>query len=322
MLELHELRPERIPLLREWLDRFPRRNCDYSICNLMSWGKIYGNRYAIWRDHLVLVNPKYGYVFYPVGPGLKSAALRELIELYRNQAGPPSTASIAGADRHPQATCVAGLETAPARPREAELILIPEDWERSNPDLGEYFQICDERDWADYVHSVERLAELRGRKLAKKKNLVSQFGRTYPEYHTVPITPDKGPELLSFTERWRRERNVEGIYLNTEFQAIRNTLEDWDKLPVEGIIICHRHSISAYSIFSRQTADMATVHFEKFDPDMKGSAQTINWETAMALRGRYLWVNREQDMGLEGLRQAKLSYDPDLLARFLIGKPL
>jgi hypothetical protein len=102
----------------------------------------------------------------------------------------------------------------------------------------------------------------------------------------------------------------------TEIKAIENALEMWNQLPIEGIIICLDHKIAAYSIFSPQTADMATVHFEKFDPDKKGSAQIINWETARYLQDRYKWINREQDIGLEGLRQAKLSYAPDRFAEF------
>lgn len=164
------------------------------------------------------------------------------------------------------------------------------------------------------------MINLSGKKLAKKKNLVSQYLRAYPDYHVLPVTPEKHSVILRFTEKWKRERSAEGIYLNTEFQAIRNTLEMWESLPVDGIIICHRNLISAYSIFSPINRDMATIHFEKFDPDMKGSAQLINWETARYLKGKYTWLNREQDMGLEGLRQAKLTYQPDCLVKFITGK--
>jgi hypothetical protein len=106
----------------------------------------------------------------------------------------------------------------------------------------------------------------------------------------------------------------------TEIKAIGNTLENWNNLPVEGIIICLNNRIVAYSIFSPQTEDMVTVHFEKFDPDKKGSAQVITWETARYLQGRFKWMNREQDIGLEGLRQAKLSYVPDHFSRFFGSK--
>lgn len=290
MLELRTLTLEDLDLLCRYLHRHPRQNCDYSVVNLLTWGRIYGNQYVLWHDHLVLYNPKYAYVFSPIGPGLTSAQLRELLDSFR------------------------------ALDKEAELILIPENWPETNPDLEDFFSVREERDWADYVYAVDRMVNLSGKKLAKKKNLVSQFARTYPEYHVMPITPDKHEVILRFTEKWKRQRSAEGIYLNTEFQAIRNTLEMWGNLPVEGIIICHRHKISAYSIFSPINPEMATIHFEKFDPGMKGSAQLINWETARRLQGKYLWINREQDMGLEGLRQAKLTYQPDFLVKFITAR--
>lgn len=289
MLNLELLNPAKIPLLREFFKKYPRQSCDYSISNLMTWGGIYKNQYAIWRDNLILVNPKYSFVFYPVGPGLSSGELRELVDEY----GDP----------------------------EAELILIPEDWESINPDLGDFFEISHIRDWDDYVYSSETLVTLKGKKLAKKKNLISQYRRTYPNYHVLPITPDKHDFVKRFTQKWKRERSAVGMYLNTEFHAICNTLDMWDEIPVEGLIICHNHLISAYAIFSEQTPDMATIHFEKFDPDMKGSAQIVNWETAKYLQPKYKWINREQDMGLPGLRHNKLSYAPDFLIKFIIGKP-
>ncbi|MDD4223709.1 MAG: phosphatidylglycerol lysyltransferase domain-containing protein [Candidatus Cloacimonetes bacterium] len=290
MTDLITLGPEDAPLLKRWLDRWPRQNCDYSVVNLLTWGRIYGNQYVLWRGHLLLYNPKYAYVFFPVGPGLPSSQLRELLDGFREQ------------------------------DPEAELILVPENWRETNPDLEDYFTLKEERDWADYVYGTDKMVALSGKKLAKKKNLVSQFARTYPEYHVLPITPDKHEVILRFTEKWKRQRSAEGIYLNTEFQAIQHTLEMWDALPVEGIIICHRHKISAYSIFSPINPEMATIHFEKFDPEMKGSAQLINWETARRLQGRFAWINREQDMGLEGLRQAKLTYQPDFLPPFITAR--
>ncbi len=287
MLELKPLTPAETPILRRFLDPYPRQACDYAIFNLMTWGKIYNNHYTIWKEHFVIFNQMYANVFFPVGPGLKSGELRELIELFRE-----------------------------IDPR-AKMVFLPEEWQSSNPDLEEFFDLCEERDWADYIYSAELMVTLTGKKLAKKKNLISQFRRAYPDYHVLPLTKDKHPVLLRFTEKWRLERGAEGSYLDTEMQAIRNSLEMWDEIPAEGIIICHHNKISAYSVFSPLNSDTAAVHFEKFDPDMKGSAQIINWETAKVLQSRFKWINREQDIGLKGLRQAKLSYQPEYLVPFI-----
>lgn len=283
---------DHIPLIQDFLTRYPRVNCDYTITNILAWGKIYRNHLLLWRDNLVIFNPKYQYICFPLGENFASTDLPELVQLFR-----------------------------PEYP-DAELILIPEEYYASHPELDDSFELTDDRAWADYVYEIDRMVQLSGKKLAKKKNLISQFRRSYPDYNVLPVTPEKFDVLLKFTQKWRRERSADGIYLMTELKAIENTLQMWDLLPVEGIIICLHNRIAAYSIFSQQTPEMVTEHFEKFDPDKKGAAQLINWETARYLQGRYRYINREQDLGLEGLRQAKLSYDPDRLVKFYLSKLL
>ena len=290
MLELKPVNIETIPLLQSYLQRYPRENCDYTITNLISWGIIYRVEYLIWQENLVLFNHKYQYIFFPVGDKFVPADLAKLVQLFR------------------------------AEFPKAEMILFPGDYPEKYPEIREYFELTDDRAWADYVYSVDDLVKLSGKKLAKKKNLVSQFVRAYPEYKVLPITSDKRDVLISFTHKWRRDRSADGIYLMTEIKAIENTLNMWDDLPTEGIIICLHNRIAAFSIFSPQTSEMVTEHFEKFDPDKKGAAQLINWETCRFLQGRYKYINREQDLGLEGLRQAKLSYQPSSLVKFLSGR--
>jgi hypothetical protein len=292
MQNLELVTPQHIPMIQDFLDRFPRNNCDYTVTNILAWGKIYRNHLLLWQDNLVIFNPKYQYICFPLGDNFCSSDLPKLVKLFRYD--------------YP----------------EAELILIPEDYYSNHPELDTYFEIYEDRSWADYVYELDRLVQLSGKKLAKKKNLVSQFRRAYPDYNVLPVTKDKFDVLLQFTQKWRRERSADGIYLMTELKAIENTLEMWDELPAEGLIICLHNRIAAYSIFSHQTPEMVTEHFEKYDPDKKGAAQLINWETARYLQGRYKYINREQDLGLEGLRQAKLSYDPDLLVKFYLSKLL
>ena len=289
MENLELLTTEHIPLLKEYLTRYPRENCDYTITNIISWGQIYRNHFLIWQDNLVIYNPKYQYICFPLGDNFSEADLADLVRRFR--------------------------EVFP----KAELILVPEEYIATHPKLTEYFSLTDDRSWADYVYEIDKLVKLSGKKLAKKKNLVSQFVRSYPEYKVLPITSDKADVLMAFTHKWRRERGAEGIYLMTEIKAIENTLKMWDTLPAEGIIICLNNNIAAYSIFSQQTENMVTEHFEKYNPDLKGSAQLVNWETARYLQDRYKYMNREQDIGLEGLRQAKLSYEPEYMVKFYFG---
>jgi hypothetical protein len=95
------------------------------------------------------------------------------------------------------------------------------------------------------------------------------------------------------------------------------------ELGLQGVKISRGDDMVAFSIFSPLNANMVDVHFEKFDPEVKGSSQVINWETAKFLSGKYKYINREQDLGIEGLRRAKQSYDPEYIvsAYFLERKP-
>lgn len=287
---LNTLTIDHIPLLISYLKKYPRESCDYSVCNLLTWGKIYNNQFCQYEGRLVIFNSKYSYVFFPIGEYMTAAELAKLLQDFQQ------------------------IDA------KASLIQIPEQYIQSTPDVHEYFEIKEDRDWDDYVYSCKRMLELTGRKLAKKKNLINQFRKLYPNYKVLSITPYYRENLIRFTEKWQRERAVEGQYLETEFQAIKNTLQMWDSLPVDGIILCLNRMMVAYSIFSPQTKCMATVHFEKFDPTKKGSGQMINWETARYLNHEYKWINREQDIGLPGLRQAKTSYMPDRMIKYISAK--
>lgn len=283
---LNDLQVSHTLMLREYLTKYPRENCDYTIVNLLVWGLIYENKFLLYKERLIIFNTRHSYIFFPIGEELAPEELKELVLLFK--------------DYYPK----------------AEMILIPKEYLDEHPDFGDFFDIREDRDWADYIYSNENMVTLSGRKLAKKKNLISQFRRAYPDYHVMKITEDRLIHIMQFTKKWRRERDIDDPYLNTEFKAIQNAIDNWSSLPIEGIIVCNNNKIAAYSIFSQQNADMATVHFEKFDPYMKGSAQVITWETSKYLQSRYTWLNREQDIGLAGLRQAKLSYVPDRLVPF------
>ncbi len=286
MLDLKALTTEQIPLLQDYLRRYPREACDYSICNLMAWGKLYNDQYTIWKDNLVIFNPKYQAICFPIGENFCPADLIDLIKLFQTE--------------YP----------------ESELILIPEDYYQKNKELTEILEVTNSPGWADYVYYTENLVNLSGKKLAKKKNLISQFKRAYPEYQVLPVTAERRDVIIMFAAKWKRQRDAEGIYLQSELKALSNAMHLWDEIPIEGILICLHGKIAAFSIFSEQTPEMATIHFEKFDPDKKGSAQAINYEASKYLLPRYKWINREQDMALDGLRQAKKSYMPDRMLEY------
>ena len=152
MRGLQLITEEHIPLLKEFLTRYPRRNCDFNLTNLLAWGKIYRNQYLLWQDNLVIFNPQYQNVCFPLGDNYTVRDLADLVLLFKQE--------------YP----------------EAELNIIPEEYYAQHPEMDNYFAVREERAWADYIYQIEKLVKLPGKRLAKKKNLISQFIRAYPDY--------------------------------------------------------------------------------------------------------------------------------------------
>ena len=263
-----------------FLQKYPSQNCDFNICNLLTWGIYYKLELAICHDRLVLFNPYYSYLLFPIGE------------------------FVSAQDLHKMNNCCEKIH------KNVEIMVVPEDYVTNTPDLNEYFHIYNDEDWNDYVYSVESLRNLSGKKLAKKKNLISQFKRLYPDYYLKEITGNDYDEILDFSYYWKEAQNRQDDYLDIEFEAIKLMLKNWDLLPSKGLKLYAENKLCAFAIYSPQTEEMVTVHFEKFDPNVKGAAQLINHETALRVEDSILFINREQDMGDPGIRQAKRSYQP------------
>jgi hypothetical protein len=165
----------------------------------------------------------------------------------------------------------------------------------------------------DYIYSTQKLVDLQGNKLHKKRNLVNQFLALYPDYACLPLQASDLDDCLVLSEKWRRMRTCLELDFTHETSALKKALGNFSELELQGLKISHGGALFAFSIFSRLSSNMADVHFEKFDPLVKGASQVINWETAKFLAEKYKYINREQDLGIEGLRQAKKSYEPEYI---------
>jgi len=288
--ELKLLTPDLAPMILGCLQAFPKQSCDLNLCNIFTWGAIYKLHYFIWQGAYVIYNPRYHYITFPFCYNLGPDKLAQLVKDFRS-----------------------------VDPK-VEMILFPTDWLETHPETNDYFRLRTHEAWSDYVYLAEKLVNLPGKKLAKKKNLISQFLRQYPEYEVKRIVKADQDAILEHFKKWQTDRNIKEIGLTLEYRAVKNSFLFWDDLPLDGLKILLNGEIIAWTIFSPQTANMATVHFEKFDPSIKGCAQLINWETARYLHKSYIYINREQDMGIEGLRQAKRSYEPEFMAWFITSR--
>jgi hypothetical protein len=200
--------------------------------------------------------------------------------------------------------------------------LVPESYVALWQDLDRYFSITSDRDAADYVYLTEELAALKGNKLHKKRNLISQFKRAYSDYSIIPINEQNCKDVMHFERRLFAAMPSVSCSLVDESDAMAMAFSHWNNLDLSGLMLLVKDEIAAFAVFSPLSSDTWGVHFEKSDVAFKGAAQMINCETAKFLKGTARYINREQDLGIPGLRRAKLSYAPHALIEpyFLVPK--
>lgn len=180
------------------------------------------------------------------------------------------------------------------------------------------FSVEELEDAKDYLYTAESLRSLAGRKLHKKKNLVNAFMKAYEgRFEYRRLTCDSGNEIKSFLARWgmAREERLEG-QLTHELLGIHEILRFCSLLDIIMAGVFIDGTLEAFTIGSFNPLEqMAVIHIEKANPVIKGLYQFINQQFILHEFPEAVLVNREDDMGNPGLRQAKLSYCPIDFAR-------
>ncbi|MDO4336974.1 MAG: phosphatidylglycerol lysyltransferase domain-containing protein [Eubacteriales bacterium] len=170
------------------------------------------------------------------------------------------------------------------------------------------FQAEYDRDGSDYVYEVQALAELRGKKYQKKKNHVNRFKRNY-EFTYETLNRENIPECIEMAEKWREGREMNSS-LEAEKKALENAFRYYEPLGFQGGLLRVNGEVMAFTLGEAVTEDTFVTHFEKALDSIPELYAMINQQFAMnQLRG-FRYVNREEDLGVEGLRKAKTSYHP------------
>lgn len=167
------------------------------------------------------------------------------------------------------------------------------------------YLVTEDRDNFDYLYLRQNLAELTGRKFSKKRNQIKAFLNNF-DYAGKPLLDEHIPDALQVLEQWRSERESPGDY-----EATREALQNCDALQLCGGIYYTDNKPVAFSLGEELMQGKSfAIHFEKAVSGYKGLWQFINQAFASILPDIYETVNREQDLGEEGLRSAKMSYKP------------
>ena len=270
-------------LIQSYSDKFQPLSCEYSFANIYCWQEPYNTSWSIYKERLVIYDDVSRCSFLPLGKEMTPEELALFsMEMQKNGMGP-------------------------------DIGVVPSQYLETHPEIELFYTIIDERDSAEYIYSVEALCDLKGARLHKKKNFISQFHRKYP-YSSVKLISGKLKEEaknLADEIYNGHERFLNGI--ENENIALMKAFDDFEVIGLEGLVLIVGNDVVAFSIFSPLTHDTYDIHFEKSCHRFKGAAQVINHETAKYLRGKCKYLNREQDLGIKGLRQAKTSYDPEFL---------
>jgi hypothetical protein len=190
----------------------------------------------------------------------------------------------------------------------AGAIRIPQNKAERFKEIG--FAVFVDQDNADYVYTVTDLAELAGRRYAKKRNKIKQCLQNY-ECEYVPISPDLIDECETMQHDWCKSRDCgRNPGLCNEANAIAEVFAHFNDFDLLGGAIRVNGSIQAFAIAEELHTGTAVWHFEKAMADIPGLGQLINQWFAKYGLSDFQYVNREQDLGIPGLRQAKRSYFP------------
>ena len=169
----------------------------------------------------------------------------------------------------------------------------------------------EDRDFFDYVYRSSDLAELPGTKYGKIRNRLNKFTKNYA-YTIEELSEKNMDEVNEFLKRWCLWKDCgSDEVLENERKAIVYSMSHFFNLDLSGLALRINGSIEAIAVYEKMNTDTVVIHFEKGSPDFDGIYKAINMETAQRVRHQVPFIDREEDLGIPGLRQAKLSYQSD-----------
>jgi len=270
------------PLLDEFLRKDPPQISELTFTNLFIWRHHYQPAWLEWEGCILIIfHPQKGSIYglSPFGPGDKKSALDVLCKEIAKQ-----TADVR--------ICRAG-----------------EEFIKNHIDPAKY-AVVNDRDNSDYVYLTKDLINLSGNKYHRKKNHLNQFIKNYAfEYH--PLNRELVRRVLGMQEAWCqiRECVVKPDLLAEDF-AVHEALTYFEELGYQGGAILINSVVEAFALGEALYGDTAVIHIEKANPDILGLYAAINQLFCLNAWSEVTYINREQDMGVEGLRKAKESYYP------------
>ena len=260
---------------------------DTNFTNMFMWRHSREISYAIIEGQCVIQtrypneNP---FIFYPLGQGSKKPIIEALLKHYQALNLPLEIHSLQQSERD-------------------ELVL----------DFPASFVFEQVRDRFDYIYHTQELIELAGRKFHKKKNHLNRFYLQYPQTQFESLSPANIDEVIAINNLWYGNTNKDDKGLYFENLGINDALKHFGTLGLRGGLLRIDSEVAAFSFGENLDEDCALIHIEKANTIFNGVYQAINQALLKNIFAATQYANREEDLGIEGLRKAKLSYQPAFL---------
>ena len=274
-----------LPTIKKYLPQFGNGDCDLSPVSLLSRGLQVGFRYFEFNDSFLVLERELdgAPVFYmPIG---KEKAPGEIFEALKQKAS---------------------LSNAPLR-FFGLTDRLPDDLKEAYPSAD--FTVENNPDRWDYVYACSDFVDLPGSHFHSKRNFVKRFYKACPEAKFEIYTADMHDACIAFLNEWYEGREMDAGLLQ-ERRAIENVLTDWENLPVYGGILHDNGRILGFTYGARSAQDILSVHIEKASRAVPGAYPALSQAFARSLPLCIEYLNREEDLGIAGLRKAKQDWHP------------
>ncbi len=261
---------------------------EHCFTSIFMWQDFYSTAYCVDEEFLYIKSKssdkKEDYYMYPVGKGDIKVALNKLFDSFGD---------------------------------DITIVSITEEQKQVIETLmPNVFNFTEQRNSADYIYLSERLISLSGKKLHAKRNFVNRFISTNEgNYSFEEIRSENKYKAWEFHLTWSKdsENEEQAASLFAEKTAIKKIIDNFESLGAVGALLSVGGKVIGFTIATKSTEDLAVVQIEKCNIEYEGAYQTINKLFVENLLSDMTYINREEDLGIEGLRKAKMSYRPEII---------
>ena len=273
------------PEIETLLQQYPPLISEMTFTNLFIWRYYYQFQVAFDLGFITLLAQPRGanpFFFPPIGKGDTQSWVLDCLNFFKNQGVSPR------------------FERIPAS---------------LASDLSDFsgLQVVADRDNSDYVYPTGKLISLSGNKYHTLKNHINRFNKKYT-WEYLPLTPNRIEECLILQEEWCRSKKcIESHNLLSEDKAIVEAIKKMALLGYQGGVIRINQKVEAFTLGELLNPETVVIHIEKANPELPGLYPVLQQQFLAREWSHIPYVNREQDLGIEGLRKSKLSYHPEFM---------